>query len=276
MRLRAEFVAFRLWLQGGALGACYSRITTRKRLLAAGVAVAVLFLAVAGLLELRQDRRQSPLMAGFVDKTLGLDKAASAGDKEQKASSAAVQDKEQKASSAGVQDNEQKASAAIQDKAVSDPDKQKASATDEPDEAAAVKAIEKFGGSVTVDTKQAGKPVIAVQLFWSKVTDAGLKELAGLKRLQSLDLSGTNVTDAGLKELAVLKSLQSLDLGRTQVTDAGLKLLIVLNRLQLLNLSYTQVTDAGLKELAGLQSLKSLNLYRTKVTDCQRTGNNTR
>jgi hypothetical protein len=33
------------------------------------------------------------------------------------------------------------------------------------------------------------------------VTDAGLKELAGLKSLQSLDLSRTKVTDAGLKEL---------------------------------------------------------------------------
>ncbi len=71
------------------------------------------------------------------------------------------------------------------------------------------------------------------------MTDAGLKELAGLKSLQSLNLAqhagdgrgaeGTGraeelaiagpyatrkVTDAGLKELAGLKSLQSLDLGQ--------------------------------------------------------------
>ena len=39
-----------------------------------------------------------------------------------------------------------------------------------------------------------------------QVTDAGLKELAGLKALQSLDLTGFKVTDAGLKELAGLKS----------------------------------------------------------------------
>ena len=44
------------------------------------------------------------------------------------------------------------------------------------------------------------------------MTDAGLKELAGLKNLQTLDLGGTQVTDAGLKELAGLKSLQSLNL----------------------------------------------------------------
>jgi hypothetical protein len=38
-----------------------------------------------------------------------------------------------------------------------------------------------------------------------------------------LGLVGTRVTDAGLKELARLKRLQALDLGRTKVTDAGLK-----------------------------------------------------
>jgi hypothetical protein len=38
-----------------------------------------------------------------------------------------------------------------------------------------------------------------------------------------LDLSGTRVTDAGLKELAGLKGLQTLHLGGTRVTDAGLR-----------------------------------------------------
>ena len=52
------------------------------------------------------------------------------------------------------------------------------------------------------------------------MTDAGLKELAGLKNLQSLDLWYTGITDAGLKELAELKSLQVLNLP-SLVTDAG-------------------------------------------------------
>ena len=56
------------------------------------------------------------------------------------------------------------------------------------------------------------------------MTDAGLKELAGLTQLQALLLSGkTQVTDAGLKELAGLTRLQTLDLTDTQVTGAGLK-----------------------------------------------------
>ena len=53
------------------------------------------------------------------------------------------------------------------------------------------------------------------------MTDAGLKELAAIKSLQSLDLSFTEVTDAGLKELAGLKSLQNLGSRRTQVTGVG-------------------------------------------------------
>jgi internalin A len=39
-------------------------------------------------------------------------------------------------------------------------------------------------------------------LAWTQITDAGLKELAALKNLQTLNLNGTQITDAGLKELA--------------------------------------------------------------------------
>ena len=57
----------------------------------------------------------------------------------------------------------------------------------------------------------------------TQVTDASLKELAGLKQLRTLNLSNTQVTDAGLKELAGLKQLQTLYLYRAQVTDAGVR-----------------------------------------------------
>ena len=44
------------------------------------------------------------------------------------------------------------------------------------------------------------------------MTDAGLKDLAALKGLKTLNLALNAVTDAGLKELAALKGLQTLDL----------------------------------------------------------------
>ena len=64
-------------------------------------------------------------------------------------------------------------------------------------------------------------PAFGLSLRYTELTDAGLKELAGLKSLQTLDLYHTQVTDVGLKELAGLKSLQALDLGETKVTDGG-------------------------------------------------------
>ena len=83
------------------------------------------------------------------------------------------------------------------------------------------------------------------------MTDTGLKELAALTQLQTLDLSQTSVTDAGLHELAGLKELIRLILSETRVTDAGLTELAGLQQLQTLELSFTKMTDAGLKEFAG-------------------------
>src|SRR5262249_26075551 len=115
----------------------------------------------------------------------------------------------------------------------------------------AAKAVEKLGGKVTRDDKDPAHPVGAVSLPGTPVTDAGLKELAAVKALQTLDLSGCpKVTDAGLKQLAALKGLKELHLGGVGVTDAGVKELAVLKDLQTLNLGATGVTDAGLKEVA--------------------------
>jgi internalin A len=100
------------------------------------------------------------------------------------------------------------------------------------------------------------------------MNDAKLKELAGLKSLQSLNLGGALLlTDAGLKELAPLTNLHGLYLFYAHVTDAGMKELAVLKKLQALDLSNTRVTDVGLKDVAGLKSLRALNLGGTKVTD---------
>ena len=57
----------------------------------------------------------------------------------------------------------------------------------------------------------------------SKVTDAGLKEVAKLKKLERLYLRDTQITDAGLKEVAKLNQLSYLDLQAClKITDAGL------------------------------------------------------
>src|SRR5882724_7662446 len=68
-----------------------------------------------------------------------------------------------------------------------------------------------------------------------------------------LDLSECDVTDADLKQLAGLKNLVALNLWERKITDAGLKELAGLTNLVSLYLYGPGVTDAGMKELAGLK-----------------------
>ena len=63
-----------------------------------------------------------------------------------------------------------------------------------------------------------------LSLCRTRVTAAGLKELAGLKQLQTLDRSETQVTASGPNELAVRKPSQTQQyLFETQMIDEALK-----------------------------------------------------
>ncbi len=112
--------------------------------------------------------------------------------------------------------------------------------------------------------KDSGRAKSDLEIVWldlsgTQVSDAGLKEIAGLANLIHLDLSigvtskqMRGVTDEGLKQLAGMKQLVSLDLSRTKVTDAGLKELHALTSLRRLRLYLSlrpAVTDAGRSEL---------------------------
>src|SRR5688572_11937116 len=92
----------------------------------------------------------------------------------------------------------------------------------ESPEAKAIAAVQKLGGRVYHSENLPGKPVTRVELSKSKLTDAGLKQLAAFKSLTYLDVSGTQVTNAGLKDLAAFADLEELNLSGSKVTDAGL------------------------------------------------------
>jgi len=97
--------------------------------------------------------------------------------------------------------------------------------------------------------------------------DAALARLEPLsKNIRWLDLAGTKVSDAGLIQIARMPNLTRLHLERTAVTDAGLARISSLAQLQYLNLYATDVSDHGLKELQLLPKLKQLYLWQTKVT----------
>ena len=61
-----------------------------------------------------------------------------------------------------------------------------------------------------------------LSLLGTRVTDAGLADLAGLRDLTVPDLRDCpGVTAAGLKSLARRKGLKEVRLGRTAVTEEG-------------------------------------------------------
>ena len=90
---------------------------------------------------------------------------------------------------------------------------------------------------------------------------------ADLENVTALWLGGTKITDAGLKDVAKVQQLRYLYLFDTKITDAGLKDVAKLQKLIYLDLSDTQITDESIKQIAKLQQLKELNLMNTKITD---------
>jgi len=82
-----------------------------------------------------------------------------------------------------------------------------------------------------------------------KFTDAGMKGVGAFKTLTLFQLyNGTGITPTGLKELAELAKLTSLDLSYCGVTDAGMKELATLKGLTSLTLTGTKVSAASLKD----------------------------
>jgi hypothetical protein len=132
--------------------------------------------------------------------------------------------------------------------------------------------VELRGGGVTDEalrglTTSHALPLRALDLTASRVTDAGLARLKGMKELRWLSLGETGVTDTGLAYLAGLEELWSLQLQRTPVTGAGLAHLKGCKRLERLYLHQSEVTDKGLAHLSDLEGLREVHLSYTSVTD---------
>jgi hypothetical protein len=105
-------------------------------------------------------------------------------------------------------------------------------------------------------------------LLESEVGDEGLRIVAGMTNLRTLDLQGCKrVTDKGLAYIDGLSELRGLDLGETSVTDAGLANLHGLRNLESLCIDNTDITDGGLAHVAGMASLTNLVLVGNRITD---------
>jgi len=154
-------------------------------------------------------------------------------------------------------------------------------------EKAILKAVKKPGGEVTdadwmkvtnlnlsfTELSDAGlkelskaQNLTGLSVPQTRITNAGIKELAAFKHLHTLNVFDTQISDAGLKELATLKQLKRLYLGNTKITDAGLRDLAALPQLNTITLDGAEITDAGLEELANFEQLVMVGVMRTKVT----------
>lgn len=101
-----------------------------------------------------------------------------------------------------------------------------------------------------------------------KYGDLKLAALAPIAlNIYALDLSGTKVKDADLSNLAGMRNLSRLILSKTEITDAGLANLKTNAALEILNLYGTMVSDAGMEHLAALKSLKKVYLWKSKATE---------
>ena len=95
-----------------------------------------------------------------------------------------------------------------------------------------------------------------------RVSDAGLADLAGLKSLKYLDLSGCKlITDATLQKMKGLNGLKYLNLyGCELLTDEGYAHLKGLTKLETLYFGGKKVTDASLEICKGMKASATLTL----------------
>jgi hypothetical protein len=101
------------------------------------------------------------------------------------------------------------------------------------------------------------------------MTDAILARVADLEHVTSLHLGGSRaLTDEGLRHLARMPQLQTLDLSGCQVSDRGLEVLRQLPHLRRFQVCWRrEVTDAGAANLAACDALESVDLMGTLTGD---------
>jgi len=100
----------------------------------------------------------------------------------------------------------------------------------------------------------------------SAVRGPGLEHLADCKSLRVLDLTGGKLTNDAVEALLGLPALRSVRLAGNPLTDDAAILLAELERVELLDLGETGITDGALATLKEHPTLKTLIVTNTRVT----------
>jgi Leucine-rich repeat (LRR) protein len=110
------------------------------------------------------------------------------------------------------------------------------------------------------------KSLKSLNLMGAKLTDGGLKAIAGLENLEQLNLHGCKkIEGPGLQLLVQLKHLKELDswhvLGEPGTRDDGFGYLAMMTLLEELSLNHcSEFSPNSLYRLKGLKNLKTINL----------------
>src|SRR5262249_6970399 len=101
---------------------------------------------------------------------------------------------------------------------------------------------------------------------FSLISDAGMEKLKALENVQDLNLYAVeHITDVAIAYIRPWKKLERLNLRGTDITDTSLQYIGGLTSLKSLDVSYTQVTNNGMEYLAGLRNLEGFSVGRNKV-----------
>jgi serine/threonine protein kinase len=134
-----------------------------------------------------------------------------------------------------------------------------------PEQVRAVAILQRLNARYESDVP--GLPVVHVVFERGTEVDDILQDLLPLTEINNLSLQGTRITDVGMKYLAGFRKLHQLYLGQTAITDAGVKELAQCEQLRFLGLENTRLTDAGIKAIANLKNLRYFNVGGTGITD---------
>ena len=98
------------------------------------------------------------------------------------------------------------------------------------------------------------------------VLDDALRQAPCCRRLQIVNVEGTDISDETVKAVLQSPDLEELHLCSTRISDSSLQFCSG-SRLRLLDLSETAVSDQGLERLGELTQLETLDLRNTGITD---------
>jgi hypothetical protein len=98
------------------------------------------------------------------------------------------------------------------------------------------------------------------------ISDIGAANIAKLKRLKILEISGKELTDEGCRLLSTLPELEELWLESQDAGDGAVNHLSQMRSMKKLTLYGLQITDEGLRQLSQLRQLEELGVEKTNVT----------